>query len=102
MRKRLNEQVHQINIEKGRTRCLKVLGERSLLHLCCVKSPPLIEITPATVHVFECVFYIFIYIYTGSKNLVRLLFFLRPSASSPLFVCLLLCGLVTFVVLGVP
>jgi hypothetical protein len=63
-----------------------------------------------------CLFYIFIYsyagseklyagsekLYAGSEKLVRLLFFLRPSGSSPLFVCLLLCDLVRFVVLGVP
>ena len=71
------------------------------LYFCCVMSP-LFLITPATVHVFRCVFYIFLYSYEGSKKLARLLFFLRPSGSTPLFVCLLLCGLVRFVVLGVP
>ncbi|TFJ80192.1 hypothetical protein NSK_008478 [Nannochloropsis salina CCMP1776] len=38
----------------------------------------------------------------GSEQLVRLLLFVRPSGSSPLFVCLLLCGLVRFEVLGMP
>ena len=48
--------------------------------------PHLCLITPATVHVFGCVFYIFLYsyagsekLYAGSEKLVRLLFFLRPS-----------------------
>ena len=63
-----------------------------------------------------CLFYIFIYsyagseklyagsekLYAGSEKLVRLLFFLRPSGSSPLFVCLLLRVLVRFEVLAVP
>ena len=80
------EQVHQVKIEKGRTRWVKSFWEPSLLHLSCIKSylphVHLFMITPATVHVFECVFYIFLLIYAGSQKLVLLLFLLP---SSPLF-----------------
>jgi len=58
-------------------------------------------ITPATVHVFECVFlYIVIYIYAWSRKLVLLLFLLQSSGSSPLFTFLQNRGLIRRVVLS--
>ena len=56
------EQVHQIKMEKGRTRWLKVLGALVIAFAMYESHPPhphLFLITPATVHVFECVFHRF-------------------------------------------